>query len=318
PERIFGAIFENSLLGHNQYMQGILDTALKGLESSKEANARKIKDMEDALVALEQERQQQSEASQGGNLEGAADDILRAVRNRLAGSVDMLAQAALRSQDEMTRIISNEVRSCLTSGLKSATNSMSARMVAEFSQHVSGSLRTDVNLSQNQNNWTDSLLQTLQSQLLPGLLSGLGDKSGGTGTVITSMMSGMAAMRFIPNPILQVVATILPSVLGAIFGGIGEGKKLEQAKEAIRTQVFPSVESHLRPQLLEFLLQAQEQIVQSVCKAFDERIKAQKEVLEKINKEAESGNLEARIGVLKDALAEVRALADTHLQTVKH
>ena len=44
PERIFGAIFENSLLGHNQYMQGILDTALKGLESSKEANARKIKD----------------------------------------------------------------------------------------------------------------------------------------------------------------------------------------------------------------------------------------------------------------------------------
>lgn len=318
PERIFGAIFENSLLGHNQYMQGILDTALKGLESSKEANARKIKDMEDALVALEQERQQQSEASQGGNLEGAADDILRAVRNRLAGSVDMLAQAALRSQDEMTRIISNEVRSCLTSGLKSATNSMSARMVAEFSQHVSGSLRTDVNLSQNQNNWTDSLLQTLQSQLLPGLLSGLGDKSGGTGTVITSMMSGMAAMRFIPNPILQVVATILPSVLGAIFGGIGEGKKLEQAKEAIRTQVLPSVESHLRPQLLEFLLQAQEQIVQSVSKAFDERIKAQKEVLEKINKEAESGNLEARIGVLKDALAEVRALADTHLQTVKH
>ena len=58
--------------------------------------------------------------------------------------------------------------------------------------------------------------------------------------------------------------------------------------------------------------------MQSVSKAFDERIKAQKEVLEKINKEAESGNLEARIGVLKDALAEVRALADTHLQTVKH
>ena len=67
---------------------------------------------------------------------GAHASRLRAVRNRLAGSVDMLAQAALRSQDEMTRIISNEVRSCLTSGLKSATNSMSARMVAEFSQHV--------------------------------------------------------------------------------------------------------------------------------------------------------------------------------------
>ncbi|MGV8429061.1 hypothetical protein, partial [Pseudomonas aeruginosa] len=99
PEMIFGAIFENSLLGHNHYMQGILDTALKGLESSKVANARKIKDMEDALVALEQESQQQPEASQGGNLEGAAGDIWRAVRNRLAGSVDMLAQAALRSQD---------------------------------------------------------------------------------------------------------------------------------------------------------------------------------------------------------------------------
>src|SRR5690606_26055833 len=130
--------------------------------------------------------------------EQVADDIMRTVRNRLAGSVDMLARAALRSQDEMASMVANEVRSGLTIGMKRATDSMSARMVSEFSQHVTGSLRPEINLSQNQSNWTETLLQTLQSQLLPDLLSGLGGKSGVAGGLVASLMSGAAATKFIP------------------------------------------------------------------------------------------------------------------------
>jgi len=189
-------------------------------------------------------------------------------------------------------------------------------MVNEFSQHVSGSLRPELHLTQN--NWTDSLLQTLQTQLLPGLLSAIGGQAGGAaGGLLTTAMSSMAAARLIPNPILQVVVTVLPSLLGALFSRISEGQKLEQAKDAIRTQVLPDVERGLRPEISSFLLQAQEEIVRAVSDAFDQQIKAQKDILEKINQQAESGNLEARIRVLEEALAEVRALAHAHLQTAK-
>lgn len=317
PEELFGSIFQPKLLQQNLAIENTLGTALDGLNSDKESNEQRIAEIEDALRALEQEREQQTQANNAGNLERVVDEVLRSVHTRLAGSVDEMARAALRSQDEMTRIVSDEVRSGLTVGLKRATDSMSAHMVSDFSQHVSGSLRPE--LHPTQNNWTDSLLQTLQSQLLPGLLATLGGQAGGAaaGGLLTTAMSGMAAMRLIPNPILQVVITVLPGLLGALFGRISEGQKLEQAKDAIRSQVLPDVERALRPEVSAFLLSAQEEIVRAVSEAFDQQIKAQKDILEKINQQAESGNLEARMGVLKEALAEVRALAHAHLQAAK-
>lgn len=315
PEELFGSIFQPELLQQNFAIESTLGTALDGLNSDKESNEQKIAEIEDALRALEKEREQQTQANSAGNLERIVDEVLRSVHTRLAGSVDEMARAALRSQDEMTRIISDEVRSGLTVGLKRATDSMSAHMVNEFSQHVSGSLRPELHLTQS--NWTDSLLQTLQTQLLPGLLSAIGGQAGGAASALLTTVPGLAAARLIPNPIVQVVVTILPSLLGALFGRISEGQKLEQAKDAIRTQVLPDVERGLRPEISSFLLQAQEEIVRAVSDAFDQQIKAQKDILEKINQQAESGNLEARIRVLEEALAEVRALAHAHLQAAK-
>ncbi|WP_313286130.1 dynamin family protein [Stutzerimonas kunmingensis] len=315
PEELFGSIFQPELLQQNLAIENTLGTALDGLNSDKASNEQKIAEIEDALRALEQEREQQTQANNAGNLERIVDEVLRSVHTRLAGSVDEMARAAFRSQDEMTRIISDEVRSGLTVGLKRATDSMSAHMVNEFSQHVSGSLRPELHLTQN--NWTDSLLQTLQTQLLPGLLSAIGGQAGGAASALLTTLPGLAAARLIPNPIVQVVVTILPSLLGALFGRISEGQKLEQAKDAIRTQVLPDVERGLRPEISSFLLQAQEEIVRAVSDAFDQQIKAQKDILEKINQQAESGNLEARIRVLEEALTEVRALAHAHLQAAK-
>jgi len=315
PEELFGSIFQPELLQQNFAIESTLSTALAGLNSDKESNEQKIAEIEDALRALEQEREQQTQANSAGNLERIVDEVLRSVHTRLAGSIDEMARAALRSQDEMTRIISDEVRSGLTVGLKRATDSMSAHMVNEFSQHVSGSLRPELHLTQS--NWTDSLLQTLQTQLLPGLLSAIGGQAGGAASALLTTVPGLAAARLIPNPIVQVVVTILPSLLGALFSRISEGQKLEQAKDAIRTQVLPDVERGLRPEISSFLLQAQEEIVRAVSDAFDQQIKAQKDILEKINQQAESGNLEARIRVLEEALAEVRALAHAHLQAAK-
>ncbi|MEW6310124.1 MAG: dynamin family protein [Pseudomonadota bacterium] len=315
PEELFGSIFQPELLQQNFAIESTLSTALAGLNSDKESNEQKIAEIEDALRALEQEREQQTQANSAGNLERIVDEVLRSVHTRLAGSIDEMARAALRSQDEMTRIISDEVRSGLTVGLKRATDSMSAHMVNEFSQHVSGSLRPELHLTQS--NWTDSLLQTLQTQLLPGLLSAIGGQAGGAASALLTTVPGLAAARLIPNPIVQVVVTILPSLLGALFERISEGQKLEQAKDAIRTQVLPDVERGLRPEISSFLLQAQEEIVRAVSDAFDQQIKAQKDILEKINQQAESGNLEARIRVLEEALAEVRALAHAHLQAAK-
>lgn len=313
PEKLFAAIFQPELLQQNLTIEGTLNTALDGLHSDKDSIAQKIAEIEASLHALEQEREQQTRANNANSLEHLVDQVLDSVHKRLAGAVDEMASAALRSQDEMNRIVSDIVRSGLILGLRNATDTMSAQMVSDFSQHVSGSLSPKLHLTEN--NWTDSLLQTLQTQLLPTLLSVITTKAGGATTgLLATAMAGMTVARMIPNPIVQAVVTILPTLLGGLFGRISEGQKLEQIKEAIRLQVLPEVERGLRPEVSTFLLMAQEEIVRAVSAAFDQKITAQKDILEKIIQQSASGNLEARIATLEEALAELRALANVHLQ----
>lgn len=313
PEALFKSIFQRDLLQQNISIEHTLVTALDGLKSDKQSNEKKITEIEIALRSLEQERESKVNSNTIANLESSVEDVLHTVRNRLSRSVDELASAALRSKEDMSRIISDEVRSGITYGLKLVTDNMSAQMVADFSRQISGSVSPSFSLAQS--DWTDSLLQTLQSQLLPTLLSSLaGDKKSSSSGVLAA--TGVAAMiaKFIPHPIVKVAVTFVPAIISMFFSRMGEERKLEQAKEAIRNQVLPGVESQLRPSVSEFLLSAQEQMVQGVAAAFDQQIQAQKDILQQINQQAESGNLEANIAALEDALSEVRALALAHLQ----
>ena len=60
PEELFGSIFQPELLQQNLAIESTLSTALDGLNSDKESNEQKIAEIEDALRALEQEREQQT------------------------------------------------------------------------------------------------------------------------------------------------------------------------------------------------------------------------------------------------------------------
>ena len=185
-----------------------------------------------------------------------------------------MARAALRSRDEMTRIISDEVRSGLTVGLKRATDSMSAHMVNEFSQHVSGSLRPELHLTQN--NWTDSLLQTLQAQLLPGLLSAIGGQAGGAASgLLTTAMSSMAAARLIPNPILRSWLPSCPVCSARFSVALARGKSWSRPRTLFAHR-YCQMWARPAPRNQQLPARAQEEIVRAVSDAFDQQIKAQK------------------------------------------
>lgn len=315
PNKLFAALFKPTLQQQHRALDGVLQTALDGLQHNKATNDKAVQEMEEALRALEQERSQKTQALSGTNLEGATDDLLSSVRNRLNRSVDSMAQAMLRGgQDEMARIVSDEVRSGLIEGARRVTDSLSAQMVADFSLRATSSLRPEIRLSQD---WTDALLQTLHSNLLPALLSTLGggnsgkDKASGTGiAVLVTAVSTLGKSE--KHPILQVVLALLPTLLDSLFGRISEGQKLEKIKETIRTQVLPDIERRLRPEVGNFLIHAQQQALQMVADSFENQIKAQKDMLAKVSQDIAAENKDALIAVVQNARAELNALEKTH------
>lgn len=316
PNKLFAALFKPTLQQQHRALDGVLKTALDGLQHDKASNDKAVQEMEEALHALEQERSQKTHVLSGTNLESATDDLLQSVRNRLSRSVDSMAQALLRGgQDEMGRIVSDEVRSGLIDGARRVTDSLSAQMVADFSLRATSSLRPEIRLSQD---WTDGLLQKLQSDLLPALLSTLGggnsgkDKTSGTGiAVLGAAVSTLG--KFAPHPILKVVLILLPTLLGGLFGRISEGQKLEKIKEAIRTQVLPDIERRLRPEVSTFLIHAQQQALQMVADSFENQIKAQKDMLTKVSQGFAADNKDALIAAVQKARADLNALEKAHL-----
>ena len=220
-----------------------------------------------------------------------------------------MAHAVLRgSQDELGRIVSDEVRSGLIEGARRATDSMSSQMVADFSMRAASSLRPEVRLSQD---WTDGLLGKLQSELLPTLLSSWGSsttKGGGNALGAAAVIGTL-----VPHPILKVVLSALPLLLNAFFGRISEGQKLEKIKEALRSQALPDIERRLRPEIGAFLLAAQEQTLTLVASSFESQIKQQQDALTQAMQDRAAGGKDTLIEMLQNIQSELKALAEAHL-----
>jgi len=315
PEALFVGLFQPSLQQQHRSLAAVLKTALDGLRRDKSDNDKYLAEMAEALRALEQEQNQKTQALRSADLDAHTEDILNSVRNRLNLATDSMAQAVLRGgQDELSRIVSDEVRSGLIEGARRATDSMSSQMVTDFSNRAASILRPEVRLSQD---WTDGLLHMLQSELLPALLSSWGSSSGGSGKSSRAGVGGALGAAavigtLVPHPIFKIVLTILPLV-GSLFGRLSEGQKLEKIKEALRDQVLLDIERRLRPEIGSFLLTAQEQTLKLVAGAFEEQIKQQKEALAQAAKDITAGGKEAQIAKIEDTQRELNALAKSHL-----
>ncbi|MBS7780103.1 dynamin family protein [Acidovorax sp. CCYZU-2555] len=312
PEVLFITLFQPALEQQQRALDGVLKAATDGLQRDQADNDRHLEEMTQALLALQQEQKQKTAALLGADLVSHTDDILKNVRHRLELAVDSMAQVVLRGgHDELSRIVSDEVRSGLIEGARLATDHMSAQMVDDFSQRVASSLHPEVHVSKD---WTDGLLQQLQSELLPALLSSMGSISGKGGDV-RSRVLGMASVvgTLVPHPILKVALTLLPLVLGGVFGKVSEGQKLEKIKEALRNQVLPDIDRRLRPEVQLFLQSAQQQALKLVADAFEEQIKQQKEALSQASIERKAGGKDALLGALQETRSELKALAEDYL-----
>ena len=309
PEVLFFNLFQPVLQQEHWALSGVLKTALDGLQRDKVDNDKYLEEMAEALRLLQQEQQQKNQALRGADLEAHTNDILHGVRNRLERSIDSMAHAVLRgSQDELGRIVSDEVRSGLIEGARRATDSMSSQMVADFSMRAASSLRPEVRLSQD---WTDGLLGKLQSELLPTLLSSWGSsttKGGGNALGAAAVIGTL-----VPHPILKVVLSALPLLLNAFFGRISEGQKLEKIKEALRSQALPDIERRLRPEIGAFLLAAQEQTLTLVASSFESQIKQQQDALTQAMQDRAAGGKDTLIEMLQNTQSELKALAEAHL-----
>ena len=92
----------------------------------------------------------------------------------------------------------------------------------------------------------------------------------------------------IPNPVLRVVFAILPGIIGQLFGGFKSNAENDRYREAISSQVIPTVISQVRPQVMDSLQRSESEIIRVVSEQISEKVSAQKSLYDEVAKRSES------------------------------
>lgn len=314
PEVLFTNVFLPPLKQQHRAIEDVVRTLQDALRRDKQANDASLKELEEALRDLEDDRDQRLQALDKTYLTSGVDDILRRVDYNLSMSIDAMAVAVLNGrQEDMSRLASDAVRAGLIEGAKSVTDGFSNDLVMEFSDRTSSRMRPELHMPRD---WTEGLLEKLQSELLPTLLSTWPGGSGkdGSGNGRRGFLGAASVVgSLVPHPILKVVLTILPLALGGLFGHITEGQKLERIKDALRSQVLPDIGRRLGPEVRIFLGRAHEHALKLVTESFEVQIQKKKEALAQAAQEMAESDKSALLTKVEDIQRELKALNKAHL-----
>lgn len=312
PNELYAHIFLPLLRLEHKKLNFDLQTASDSLQQKKEENEKTLQELQSNLEDLEQAAAEEYGAADF-SLDSRVNEILQIIKNRLNYAVDGMAQSFMRGgKDAVTRIVTDEVRSGLLEGARQVTDSMSAQLVCDFSARASQNLPLDFQLSKD---WTDDLLQAVQTNLLPSLFSILGspaNKGSVAGGAAGLMLMGKIG-HFMPHPLLKIAVPVVTTLLGGLWGRVSEGQQLEKIKDALRTQVFPEVERALRPQISDFVMHAQEQAAQTIKSAFEKQIQSQKSMIEKAIADSSLDDKKAALDAIQSLQDELKKLSSSYL-----
>lgn len=316
PDAIYTHIFRPQLQQTHSKLEDQIHQQLESYQLAQDKAVEVLNQLKGKLQSLQEQSGSVGSLQPYQTPESRVSEIMRIVHNRLHGAIDDMAQAALRgSTDIVSRILSDEVRGGLIEGARQVSDSISSDMVMEFSYHASQDLPLNFQLSKD---WTDDLLANLQNNLLPALLSSdwlsMLNMPAGKGAVAGSAVGILASNigKIAPHPILKIAIPIVTTLLGGWLDNWNQGRKLENIKDAIRTQLIPNVERQLRTHVHEFVIKAQEQVNQYVKSQFEKRLQEQQQAIEKATQDTQASSKEAAITALQAAQGDLRNLAATY------
>lgn len=311
PEELVNNLFQARLQQLSQTLENILQTASEAIQHDEAENKTRVSELEEAIHELETQRDAKLTATRSADLATSVNHVLTGVTNALNLAVDDMARAALRSNDELARVVSDEIRASLVAGLKVATDHLSEEVVSQFTRATANGVSGHFQIPED---WTRTLLNDLQTNLLPVLLSAL------TPNKIEPVMRWAAGFvgstavigKLLPHPILKAATLILPPLLGYVLGQVGEGQQLEQAKKAIRENLIPDLIRSLRPEVATVLTQANEQAMAVVANAFEQQLQAKRNVLKDAEAHMQAANRAALGAAVLAVRTNAQALARAH------
>jgi len=284
---------------------GQVNTAIKALSLDEDSRLQAVQDAKLSLKKVESERERLLADAHSSGVATKCDLVISKLEKSLHSAIDELAAQARISETGLSKTVAELVRATLSVEIQTLIRKSTADIAYQFSGEVN---LNGLSLAPDGNDWMSSLISVIELEAmdaLTGVAAQEGRKkndqpdSNPLGKVIGSLGS-LAIM--IPHPLLHVIFSILPGIVGELFGGLRSKNEVSQYREAIASQVIPGVISQVRPQVLESLSSVEGEIIRVVSEQVESKVSNQKELYDEIAKcsESEIQALKENIDSLKD------------------
>ena len=320
PEQLFKNLFIDALKDNYYTITETLNTIISSLVKDKDKNQDVILELKESLSQLQKERDRLLDEANEKYSNTNVDRIIEAVGKELTNSLEELVNTAMTSgQESMSHLISEITRSVLISKLKDSMSDISDNIVDSFSTNLSN-LNNSMSEFTMTNNWLEKVTDTTKNMLNSGK-SALENiinnrkKSGNNDKMYKIVTTILATTTTVLAPIIELVIIFLPDLLGGLFEKYQQDKQREQIKNALLTQVIPSLKRELRAKLPEIFNQQVQEMITSISQQFEGAIEDKKQAIETTQKEIikQIDNIEETIQSYKNVNNNITKLANNTL-----
>ena len=200
-----------------------------------------------------------------------------------------------RGKEALNEEVNSIVQNAVVSKVNDVITKVTYHFTSEFSKTVDGladimySYSNDEFMTTLQNSARDlfNITQTSISQFLENRKD---SNKTSNGTIFATVAAG--AFGIITNifgPIIEVLITLLPSILGNIFVRAKEEQKRQEIQNAISAQI-PTIKREVRTKLSEKLQEQGRIIIEAISEKYDAELEKKKEEIEQTQKKLEENN----------------------------
>ncbi len=292
-EVLFYSLFITDLKDNYYKIAEVINTLIATLGKDKGRNEQAISELQKALDDLLKERDKMINEANEKYTDINVSRIVESVGSDLSSSIDELVISATSGgQDALSQSISEIVRHSLVENIKYTMSEIGNEIVEGFSLNLSEINKSMSNFSMS-DNWLSKVTESTH-KMFAMATNGINailkqrNKNGDTDKIYKAITTVLAVTTSVLAPILEVVIIFLPDLLSGIFEHFQKQKQEKEIRNAILTQIIPSMKRELRTKLPEIFNTQVKEMIANISYQFESEIQLKQETIASTQQTLES------------------------------
>jgi len=282
PEGLFEKLFSERIKELTFKILGTLNTAVSVLKKDKNENEQQIKELKQGIENIVAKKESLVKDTKNEYSDHNVELIINCVGRKLSSSIDELTQSYLNGGSEaLSQNMTDLVKTTLVIETKEAVSDIREEVIEHFSSEIS--ILSNFNAEYNMNEDIMTKMTNSTKEVLGSASTFLTEtvaqrKKNNTANVSYKVMTSIfAATTAVVFSAVEQIIVFLPEILSGIFDRLNKGKKEEEVRQKIMTEMIPQVKRQLKNDLPTVFNEQVKNLINEISNSFENELVIKKQ-----------------------------------------